>query len=99
MEALLFRTILELRALVASSHRTDLPPGQLVILLLEFFGLEVAQVAALMHISPQTVKNQAHQARTRVVPPSLPATRANATLWCALHQKCCLATALSKIEH
>ncbi len=66
--------------------------------MLEYFGFEVDEIATLFGTSKQTVKNQAYQARAAVVPPSLPPTRASASVWAGIHRGCCMAAAFAMLE-
>ncbi len=98
MEPAVIRAIEERRGLFEQDHRPDLPARQREVLLLEYSGFEGDEIASLFGTSKQTVKNQLHQARMAVVPPSLPATRANATFWTGVHWGCCMATAFAMLE-
>lgn len=86
------------REVVRLHHAEKLSLRQRQVLLLEFFGLEINEMASLLGTSVQTVKNHAHAARSAVVPPELPLTRANATLWTGLHAMCCMATDFAMLE-
>ncbi|MCZ2111847.1 MAG: sigma-70 region 4 domain-containing protein [Dehalococcoidia bacterium] len=90
--------IVRRREAVRQHHVEKLSLRRQQVLLLEFFGLEIGEIACLLGMSPQTVKNHAHLARSIVVPPDLPATRATATLWVGLHSSCCMATTFAMLQ-
>lgn len=55
------------REVVRLHHAEKLSLRQRQVLLLEFFGLEINEMASLLGTSVQTVKNHAHVARSAVV--------------------------------
>lgn len=78
--------------IIAAHHRPNLSHRSEEVLVLQYFGFELQEIASLLGTSENTVKNQLHQARASVVPPQLPPTRGNATFWALSHRRCCLAT-------
>lgn len=98
MEPAVVRAVLERRGLFEQGHRRDLPARQREVLLLEYVGFEGDEIANCFGTSKHTVKNQAHQARRAVVPPSMPPTRANAAAWTGIHRSCCMATEFAMME-
>lgn len=76
---------------IREHHVHDLPLRQAEAVVLQGLGLDDRAAAKVLEISPETVRRHASLARGRVVPPGMEATRANATLWVFVHERCCLA--------
>jgi FixJ family two-component response regulator len=83
--------------IVSSHHIPNLSSREQEVLLLQFYGFEATEIAEMLGTAENTVKNQVHQARSSVVPPALPRTRANAALWTGAHRACCMATAFAML--
>lgn len=101
MEPDVLRAIEERVAALANRHCPDMPPRERDVLILEYFGFEIDEVAAFLGTSRSTIKNQLNQARYRVTPNSYTPNRTLAALWTELHRPCCLATdfALLQLGH
>lgn len=92
MESLVVDAVLARSEIVSSHHISHLSSREQEVLLLQYYGFESTEIAEMLGTAENTVKNQIHQARSSVVPPELPPTRANAALWTGEHRACCMAT-------
>lgn len=101
MEAEALRAIEERVAVLADNHCPDIPSRQREVLILEYFGFELEEIAAFLGTARSTVKNQLSQARYRVIPSLYTPNRALTALWTELHRPCCFASdfALLRLGH
>lgn len=88
----------KMRLSVISGHHRSLSTRVQDVLLLEALGFEPREIAAMLGTSEHTVRHQASKARAEVVPARLSATRANASVWVACHQTCCMASAIAALH-